>query len=357
MEARKGILLESGTNEVEMLEFDLAGQGFGVNVLKIQAIEQYDPEKVTRVQLAHPAVIGSYSFRDTVVTLVDLGRVLDLDGQGTAPAPRTDAAVAEAVDLVVAATGEVAPAVGVPGGEAAEPAPASGAEFRIVLVMEFNGLITAFLADGVNRIHRVGWDAISALSPYLAAGSSKFTGSLHIDDREVLILDMERIVAEILPRSQNLFRVEQSPDHPLFARRADAVLILAEDSPTIRETVARELGRGNYVQLHACANGREALAAIEKLEDRARSEGRALTDLLQAVITDIEMPEMDGLALCRTLKQARGHADLPVIVFSSLINDQITRKCEAVAADATISKPQFGELISLLDRHIYGVAG
>ena len=67
MNENGGILLESGTNEVEVLEFTLDGQGFGVNVLKVQAIEQFNPTNVTEIQLAHPAVIGTYHYREAVL--------------------------------------------------------------------------------------------------------------------------------------------------------------------------------------------------------------------------------------------------------------------------------------------------
>ncbi len=318
MGAADGILLESGTNEVEMLEFALQDQSFGVNVLKIQAIEQFDPQRVTAVPLAHPSVVGSYGFRDAVVTLVDLGFELGI---------RDTAIVLD------------------------QPGSDGDAETRIVLVMEFNGLTTAFLVDGVNRIHRVSWESISALSPFLSACSSKFTGSLNIESREIMVVDMERVVVDVLPRAQQLHRVIDDSSIPCYARRATVPVLLAEDSGTIRETVRAELQRGNYQQVHAFANGSDALTALTAFAERAASERRPLTEYVGAVVTDIEMPQMDGLALCKTIKQTPGLCDLPVIMFSSLINEQIAAKCLSVHADATISKPQFNELVHLLDKH------
>jgi len=347
MTDRDGILLESGTNEVEMLEFTLDGQGFGVNVLKVQAIEQFDPEKVTEIQLAHPAVIGTYNYRSGVITLVDLGKELAIHHRQAAILPPSEA---QAVATVLAA---------LPAGSADrrprdDEAPAQSAdaiETRIVLVLEFNELTTGFLVDGVNRIHRVSWDAISSLSPFLASVATKFTGSLNIGGREILIVDMERIVAEILPRAARAFAVTEPDAADLRERRAAVPVFIAEDSVTIREVVASELRRGGYGQLRLFDNGETCYAAIREIAARAGREGRSVRELRGAVSSDIEMPQLDGMTLCRRTKTEPETRELPVILFSSLINEQIARKCESVRADAYISKPRFSELISMIDRH------
>jgi len=329
--ANDGILLESGTNEVEILEFKLGNQSFGVNVLKIQAIEQHDPARVTKVQLAHPSVVGTLLFRDNCITMIDLARELGFpagtDGAGQDAAAADDEA---------------------PGGKAGAE---RGGQSRLVLVMEFNQLKTAFLVDGVNRIHRVSWESFSPLSSFLSTTDSKFTGSLAIEEREILIVDMEKIVTEILPRGQFQFAVPPADDSPASRARAGRQIFLAEDSAIIRERVTQELGRGNYVQVRTFPNGRACIDEIGRLQQRAAAEERPVTDFLAAVISDIEMPAMDGLALCREIKQKRGLDALPVIMFSSLINEQIAAKCEAVGADAYISKPQFTQLVDLLDEH------
>ncbi|HOX25850.1 MAG TPA: chemotaxis protein [Candidatus Krumholzibacteria bacterium] len=348
MRDKEGILLESGTNEVEMLEFELDGQGFGVNVLKVQAIEQFDADKVTEIQLAHPAVIGTYNFRNGVITLIDLGRHLAVHDAGVQALPPTDAA---AVERVLAAM----PAAAV---DPDQPAPAAAAgseiETRIVLVMEFNETITGFLVDGVRRIHRVSWEAISPLSPYLAAVATKFTGSLSIAGHEVLVVDMERIVTEVLPRTCREFVATAPVSAELLQRRATVPVFVAEDSVTIREVVASELRRGGYSQLRTFDNGESCYQAIQDLAAHAHTEGRPLQSVLGAVITDIEMPRMDGMTLCRRAKADPDTRDLPVILFSSLINEQIARKCEAVGADGYISKPRFNELVAMVDRHALG---
>ena len=340
--ANDGILLESGTNEVEILEFVLGDQPFGVNVLKIQAIEQFDPGRVTRIHLAHPSVVGTLLFRDSCITLVDLTREMD------PVMADLDPDIQRAVDAV--AGGDLASTLPSPVEKPATADPAD-APTRLVLVMEFNDLKTAFLVDGVNRIHRMSWESINPLNAFLSSTDSKFTGSLQIEGREILLVDMEKVVTEILPGGMDTNLVPESTDHPLAAARARLPIFLAEDSTIIAEKVKKELARGNYLQVKTFPNGRECYDAIARLAEQAKAEDRPVKELLGALISDIEMPMMDGLALCRNLKQTLQIRDVPVIMFSSLINEQIARKCEDVGANDFISKPQFARLVELLDHH------
>ncbi len=328
--ANEGILLESGTNEVEVLEFKLNDQSFGVNVLKIQAIEQHNPERVTHIQLSHPSIVGTLLFRDTCITLVDLCG--EMEGE---------AALIDPVDEAIAAVVDV------------EPTAENDTEEdsnKLVLVMEFNDMKTAFLVDGVNRIHRVSWESIKPLSAFLNTSDSKFTGSLQIEDREILIVDMEKIVAEIIPSKQLEFTVSSDNTHPHFAARSGKNIFLAEDSALIREKVTNELAHGNYTNMHTFPNGKECHDELARLVEKAAAEGVPISNYVDTLISDIEMPAMDGLALCKSIKTNPATKDLPVIMFSSLINEQIARKCEDVKADAYITKPQFAELVVLLDK-------
>ena len=364
MNDRDGILLESGTNEVEVLEFELAGQGFGVNVLKVQAIEQFDPDKVTEIQLAHEAVIGTYHYRDGVITLVDLGDELQthdgehhwLDDAQRAAVETVLEAMPEAEMAATAADGadEV-----FTGGVPARPDDSVSAardlmETRIVLVLEFNEVTTGFLVDGVNRIHRVNWNAISPLSPFLAEVSSKFTGSLNIEGREILLVDMERILADILPSTSGAYRFRDDADITDDERRAGIPVLLAEDSTTIRSILAKELTRGGYTDTQTFDNGQACHEALVALVEKARREGKPADAYVGVVVSDIEMPQMDGMTLCRKVKRDLGLGDVPVILFSSLINEQIARKCESVGADAYISKPRFNELLETVDKYLLG---
>ena len=140
-------------------------------------------------------------------------------------------------------------------------------------------------------------------------------------------------------------------DDELAARRAAVPVLLAEDSGTIRDVVTSELQRGGYTQLRSFDNGATCFEHLQALVAQARAEDRPVSDYVGVLITDIEMPSMDGMTLCRRAKTDLGAKDLPVILFSSLINEQIARKCDSVGADGYISKPRFSELVSLIDRH------
>ena len=345
-----GILLESGTNEVEILEFQLDGQGFGVNVLKVQAIEQFDQGKVTEIQLAHPAVIGTYQYRDGVVTLVSLGKELEIHSGDLDVLSQPDT---EAVDAVLAARPEPAAATEAAADETTTVTDPT--ETRIVLILEFNEVTTGFLVDGVNRIHRVSWNAISPLSPFLAAVHSKFTGSLAIEEREVLVMDMERILADILPSASGAYHVDEHHDTADDERRAQIPVYLAEDSVTIRDLITKELQHGGYEQVHAFDNGQACHDAIQNTVNEARAADRPVAEVLGILVSDIEMPLMDGMTLCKKVKNDLGLTDTPVVLFSSLINDQIRHKCDSVGADACISKPRFNEMVAMVDKFVLNV--
>ena len=338
--ANDGILLESGTNEVEILEFVVGGQPFGVNVLKIQAIEQYDPTRITQIQLSHPSVVGTLLFRESCITLIDLSREMEddiVDAEQSEVTEAVDSVISPELVATAETSNEMAHGQTDPTGN------------KLTLVMEFNNMKTAFLVDGVNRIHRVSWESIKPLSPFLSSTDSKFTGSMQIDKREILIVDMEKVVTEILPKGQDIFSVSEETG-PQFADRASATIFLAEDSAVIRDKVREELAKANYTNLRTFPNGLECYKSLNEIKEKAQVEGTPVSTFVGGLISDIEMPQMDGLALCKNMKESLGIKDVPVIMFSSLINEQIARKCEDVGSDAYITKPQFRELVQLLDQ-------
>jgi two-component system chemotaxis response regulator CheV len=313
---KEGILLESGTDEVEILEFTIQGQGFGVNVMKIQAIEQYDAKRVTKLPTQNPAVAGMFLFRDHTIPMIDLGEELQVQSL-----PDSDA---EQVD--------------------------PEQQKRIVLVTQFNRMTNAFLVDGVRRIHRVNWADINPLSPMLSEHSSEFTGSVDIDGREILIVDMEKISGDYFPTEDLLDLREEHFEHPQQDKRPETKIFLVEDSSTTRNLITGVLGRGQYTNVEIFENGKDAHDEISRLKAKAAEEGKSITDYVSLVITDIEMPQMDGLTLCHHIKFALGLDDLPVILYSSLMKEQMTSKCEDCKADAYITKPQCGKLVHMVDR-------
>ncbi|BCR06526.1 chemotaxis protein CheV [Desulfuromonas versatilis] len=315
---KQEILLESGTNEMEIMEFYLGSQAFGINVHKLREIIPYDGTNVTRLPGGGDSMIGTILVRGRSLTLIDLGKHLRRKAEPAAAEPQR----------------------------------------RIVLICEFNRTVNGFLVDGVNQIHRVSWKDVNHISDFLGRQHPRFTGSISIDGKEILIVDFEHIVAEIDPEMVKPYDVSEpaagSPANPvaeLAERRRQVPLMLAEDSAIIREGIVRVLGAAGYTNLKTFVDGEECYRAIRGLQQRAQQAGEDFSRSLKLVISDIEMPEMDGLTLCRKIKQDLGLEQVPVLMFSSLITDQMIVRCEEVGADGYVSKPQIPELVELLDRY------
>lgn len=302
--AQTDILLESGTNEVEIAEFTLAGQRFGVNVAKVREFIPFKSLTVSHPPQMHPSVGGVFFLRGHNIPLVNLDVHLAL------------------------------------------PRPAEG-EWQVVVVTEFNNMTTAFITDEINMIHRVSWDQFKPLNLFFTVESPYVTGSINLDGNEVLVLDLEHVIGEIFPES--VINYDESSDQEAGARnRSEIKIIFAEDSSIIRRKVSDILKSVGYGQVSVFTNGQDALEAVVKLRDQAEQEGKSISQFLNLVLTDIEMPKMDGLTLCRNIKKEM-RLDVPVVMFSSLINEQMANKCRSVGSDGFTAKPETQKLLSLID--------
>ncbi|MEF2146434.1 MAG: chemotaxis protein [Desulfovibrionaceae bacterium] len=309
----KGILLESGTNEVEVLEFYLGGQSYGINVSKVLQITSFDESRFTRTPDADPSMPGVLLWREKTIPFIDLYAALNVSTRKEVERP-------------------------------------------IALVTEFNDLICSFFTDGVNRIHRISWDRIDQLDAYMNQFSSHFTGSVHVDDKDILLVDFEYIVANLFPETkldsdiQMILPSDISPEV-----RSTKRITLAEDSPFIRQTILTILKQAGYDKVDAFENGMLAYKHFQNIREQIQKEGKPTSEFVNLLISDIEMPQLDGLTLCRRLKESQDFGKLPVIIFSSLINEQMTVKCREVGADAFITKPQMARLVGLLDSLLFGI--
>ncbi len=295
-------LLDSGTNEFEIIEFLISGQSFGINVSKVKQIVQFSPELLTSVPSANPNVMGIFLFRKAGITLVDLHKALSIPQEGQAESP-------------------------------------------LVLVTEFNGATTGFLIDGVNRIHKASWSLIQPINTFLENFVSSFTGSLNIESREILMIDLEHVIAEINPENNLVARLDKIvPAKPRSGVAPSEIKIaLAEDSSFIRKGMVDGLEKAGFNVVAAFDNGLSAFEHMKGLQEKANAGGAPLKELLSLFITDIEMPKMNGITLCKSLREI-GVKELPVVVFSSIINKQMTEKCEQAGVNAFISKPRMEDL-------------
>jgi len=118
----------------------------------------------------------------------------------------------------------------------------------------------------------------------------------------------------------------------------------------IRKLTVDVLHGAGFTNIAVFENGLDAHTHLAALREQAAAAQRSLRDLVDLIITDIEMPKMDGLTLCRSVKSAAGDRIPAVVVYSSLINEEMARKCTSVGADAQLSKPHGDEIIAVVDK-------
>lgn len=290
------ILLENGTNELEILEFTLAGNSYGINVAKIKEIIIYQP--VTPVPNAHPSIEGIFMPRDTMITAIDLKNCL---GRG-------------------------------------ESKPSG-----LFIITNFNKLNIAFHVENVLGIHRVSWrDIIKPDVTISTTEESVSTGIIKKDGKLIIILDFEKIVTDINPETG----LKLSDILELGERkRSNVPILIAEDSPLLNKLIVDSLKKAGYTNLIHTENGQKAYDVITQ----CKADG-TLKEHVGVIVTDIEMPEMDGHRLTKLVKSDETTAHIPIIIFSSLVNDEMKRKGDALGADAQLSKPEIGNLVRIVDQ-------
>lgn len=310
MATKTKILLESGTNELEIVEFSIqenknynAGfQSYGLNVAKVREIIRLPAITVT--PNLPPSVIGIFNLRDEVIPCLDLRKYLYGESNVN--------------------------------------------EDSKIIIVEFNKLKVGLLVNAVERIHRIGWDQITTPDNLqdLSTGNSSLIGIVRFPQKNILMIDIEKIVADIDPKSA----IDVDDAQRQF--KGKPKVLTAEDSPTIRKMITERLHKAGF-EITACNDGEEALAKIIEIINKVESGKGKLNDYIDVVITDIEMPKMDGYALTKNIKSHKLLTKLPVVIFSSLVSPDIIHKGKAVGADAQLTKPQIGELLetvrSLLD--------
>ena len=292
------ILLESGTNELEIIEFALGNNRYGINVAKIREILSYQP--VTPIPNANPSVEGIFMPRDVMITVINLKRCIGL--------PETD-------------------------------------NEGLFIITNFNKLNIAFHVDEVIGIHRVSWeDIIKPDSTINSHDNGVSTGVIKLDDKLIIILDFEKIVTDISPETG--LKVSDM-DEVVSRDRSDCPILIAEDSPLLSKLITDCLKKAGYTHQIVTANGQEAWDKICEF----KKEG-TLKDKVHCIITDIEMPIMDGHRLTKLAKTDDDVKGIPLIIFSSLVNEEMRRKGESLGADAQLTKPEIGNLVEAIDKLI-----
>ncbi len=280
MEEKKGILLESGTNELEVLEFLIGDEHYGINVMKVREVLTLQP--VAALPDSHELVEGMLKLRGDAVVQINLVKYLKEHGS---PEDK-------------------------------------------LIITEFNQRKLAFRVSDVSNIDRMSWrdiDAVKGLNTEVPV-----IGVVKYADRMVLILDFENIVAFVMPGEAEI-------DYDEIGRLANARIAIADDSNFILKMVENFLSKGGYEDIRSFHDGQEALDFL-----------LANPDTVDVLITDIEMPKMDGLTLCKRVKDNQATAHITVMLYSSLITDDIKHKGVSVGADYQVNKPQFESILRYL---------
>ena len=292
------ILLESGTGEVEVIEFRANDVNYAINVIKVKEIIDMPASGVTKMPESKKEIAGLILCRDEILPVIDLKYILNREK--------------------------------------------SSELGQRLIVCEFNKVKVAFNIDDIIGVHRIKWSDIR--KPNNMFDESLAVGNIVLNGKIIVMLDFEKIVTDISPKSgiseDRLVSIE-------YKDRSDLKLVLADDSPLIRKLLKETLTKAGFTNMKIFDDGEQALDYLEGLK---KDLGKSFVKEVQLLITDIEMPQMDGLTLTRNVKEDEVLKRLPVIIFSSLITDDLRHKGESVGADAQLSKPEIEELIGVVDQ-------
>lgn len=299
--SNQSVLLDVGTGEVEVIVFIVNDHKYCVNVLKAREIIQLSDVRPSTD--GNQCILGITNVRDKVMTVIDLSYILDKKE-----------------------TEKV--------------------EGKMALVCEFNRKQVMFAVDSIEGIRRVRWSDITKPDPLLKGSLS--VGNILTENGILLMLDFEKIITDI-SKEENPYEKSKS-EIVLKAERATKKIYMADDSKTIRTLLKEVLTSAGYKDIRTFDNGKEVLDAIMKLKE---AKGANFTEDVDLLITDIEMPILDGHTVIRRIKEDPVLSDLPVIIFSSLITDDLYHKGESVGADCQISKPSIHELVESVDKLVF----
>jgi len=299
----RGILLESGTNKLEVMEFTVSDGHFGINVAKVDEIIKYGTYPITSMPNSNPFVEGVFKPRHEVMTVINLAAYMGLP-------------------------------------------PSDDEDRDILIVTKFNNIKSAFHVHDVKAINQISWTDIEKPDNAIYGGEEGLaTGIAQVDTRLITIVDFEKILVDINPSAGiKIADLEKLGERS----QCDKPILIAEDSPLLERMIIESLQKANYTNVICCSNGKEAWDRLSMF----KGTGRPIREHVCIVLTDLEMPQMDGHRLLKLIRADETLSDLPVIIFSSLISDEMRRKGEQLGATEQITKPEIARLVALIDKHI-----
>ena len=302
-------ILETGKNELEIVDFRIHEERpegsyewiFGVNVAKVREVLRMP--KITKVPNMPPEVEGMAEIRGKLIPVISLAKWMGLE----------------------------------------EPPERK----KFLLHLEFLRENVGVIVHEARRIRRISWSDIKKAPDTLNQKlGGRITGVVDTEDGLLIILDFEGILHDI-----GLLKVfhEEEALEQAKAESKSYTILLAEDSPVARRIIKDILENAGHRVIEA-EDGAQAWNLLNQYLEKARSEGKSIKDYIQLVITDIEMPNMDGLTLTKKIKETAGLMGLPVIVNTTLSDDSNRQRAFRVNADGFIVKFDAQELIAMVNR-------
>ena len=299
----------AGANRLEVLLFSLGkdlGSGreevFGINVFKVREV-MHVPE-IARAPEMPESVEGMVSLRGVTIPVINLTKYcgISVDDKPT-----------------------------------------------IMIITEYNKHVQGFLVHSVDSIQRLAWEEVKAPPSMMASQHAGLvTAVTEVAGRGlVMIMDVEKVLSETAGFYDDDSIYEGIPT----ADNADTTVLFADDSSVARGQISRTLKKMGVKYISA-VNGQDAWVKLNEIADRTAAEGGAVTDQVQLILTDIEMPEMDGYVLTRKVKDDARFKDIPIIMHSSLSAEANQHLGEGVGADAYVAKFEPRELATTLAKII-----
>lgn len=303
----------TSSNKLELLLFRLGedpllgrSELFGINVFKIREI--IPMPQITAMAGASPHKMGVVDLRGQIIPVIDLAGVAGCT-------PRTG--------------------------------------LNILLITEYARTTQAFAVESVEDIVRLDWRQVMSAEGNSAGGIVTSIARLDGDDSERLaqVLDVETILQQVMPTSETQ-AVPENIDTEVRLRPGTCILA-ADDSLSARTMIEQGLETMGLPYL-MCKNGKEAWDQLHDIAAKAESEGGTVYDRIALVLTDLEMPEMDGFTLTRSIKQNPRFAKLPVVIHSSLSGATNEAHVRNVGADGYVAKFAAEELAAALRQALQG---
>ena len=296
-------LFDAQKQTIQLMEFVVAGGYYGINVAKVSHIMKYNQHPITPMPNSNPFVEGIFKPRDDTMTVINLAAYMGLP-------------------------------------------PSEDEEHDILIITKLNNVQTAFHVHGVEAIDVIPLSDIEKPDSTIYGGDeSMATGVAKFNDKLITIIDFEKVLIDISP-SLGFDTVELDK----FGPRNSSLkpILVAEDSPLLERLIISALEKAGYINIVCTSNGQEAWNLLQEYKSRSGP----IEDYVTAVITDIEMPIMDGHSLIRLLKSDNTYSKIPVFVFSSIVTDEMREMGEKLGVVDSVSKPEITKLVALLDQYL-----